>query len=528
MNLRKLLIWSSLACCLCGSAAAQERPAVGDSRGDDWTQWINGAGEKIWGVPPEPCDDWTFARRVYMDVLGRPPSVAEIRDYESLDRSRRRPQLVEQLVFGEGPRPAIIERQAAQQFARVWTSIFLPNARDTTLTPSMLQAWLVKEYRDRTSLNEIMRKLVVAGLSANASNNPVAMNTGAIAASSEAAAGEYYQRLGGLPENYAGNVSRVMLGVRIECAQCHDHPFSAWKMQDFWGLAAFYADAARPGDAANSSTPSATDGEIKFSDKTYHAKLLWHDQAARGTSGALRQQLGRWITSADNPNFSATMVNRFWQQLVGRGLFVDVENLDTAKPADRKLLDEFGARFAADGFDVRRLTAAICKSNWYQAISQSEATSPQAFYRPLKAVPPDQLFDAFEQSLHLPISRIDPNSPRWSGAKQELVNRLSESGQRSPDDYAAGIPQALLLMNGRMTSEATNVETSRLLRAVIDSPFMNNSEQIDTLYLAILSRRPTADESKAIEQFLASASRQDGMSNLVWALINSPEFALCR
>lgn len=500
------------------SAAAQPS---GDSRGDEWTQWINSAGREVWGVPPEPCDDWTFARRVYMDVLGRPPSVAEIRDYEALDVKLRRQRLVDQLVFAEGPRGELTLRQSAEQFARTWRSILLPNARDSGMTSSATSAWLAKEYRDRTPLNEIMRRLVVAGLNNAASTTPTA-NSG------EAAASETYQQLGGLPENYAGNVSRVMLGVRIECAQCHDHPFATWKMDDFWGLAAFFSDAARPADANNISKDAVGAGEITYGDKTYHAKLLWRTELSQGTDSALRQQLGRWITSADNPNFAPTMVNRVWQHLVGRGLFPDVENLDTAKPEQRKLLDEFGSRFAADGYDVRRLTAAICKSHWYQAISEREAATADAFYRPLKALPADQIFDALEQSLHLPISRIDPRSPRWSGTRQELVSRLSESGRRTPDDYAAGIPQALLLMNGNMTTEATNAESSRLLRAVIESPFMKQADQIETLYMAILSRRPTSDESSAIEQFLARSSQREGMSNLVWALINSPEFVLCR
>ncbi len=275
-----------------------------------------------------------------------------------------------------------------------------------------------------------------------------------------------------------------MLGVRIECAQCHDHPFSAWKMEDFWGIAAFFSEIDRPADAAGASKATKSAGEISFGDKTYRAKLLWQADMARGSDGSLRQQLGRWMTSTDNPNFAATMVNRMWQNLVGRGLFVDVENLDTAKPEQRKLLDEFGKRFAANGYDVRRLTAAICKSNWYQAISQPESTGDGVFYRPLKSMPADQVFDALEQSLHLPISRIDPNSPRWTGARLELVNRLNESGRRAPDEYAAGIPQALMLMNGRMINQATDLQSSRLLRAVIDSPFLNKSEQVETLYLA--------------------------------------------
>ncbi len=524
----------TIGCCLLTmTALCADEPRTdvsqGDSRGDDLTQWINVAGEKVWGMPPDPCDDLTFARRVYMDVLGRPPAVAEIRDYESIDVGRRRSQLVEQLIFGEGLRREMIERQAAENFARTWTGVLLPNTRETGLGNSGLHAWLANEYRQRAPLSDVMRRLVVVGPAASDPQAAIrAVNPGLKNISGDAAAAEYYQLLGGLPENYAGNLSRVMLGVRIECAQCHDHPFSSWKMHDFWGMAAFFSDLSRPDDSIENSKQSKAAGEIKFGEKTYHAKLLWNSQPAHGTDGALRQQLGRWMTSPENPNFAATMVNRIWQQLIGRGLFVDVENLDTARPEQRQLLDQFGARFAADGFDVRRLTAAICKSNWYQAISQAEPNASEAFYRPLKAASPGQVFNALEQSLHLPISRIDARSPRWSGTRLELINRLQESGQRTPDDYSAGIPQALLLMNGPMTQAATSPDNSRLLRAIIDAPFLDKSQQVDTLYLAILSRRPTRDETVAIEQLLSKQSSSEGMSNLVWALINSPEFVLCR
>ncbi len=178
----------------CASAGGTE-PPPGDSRGDDWTQWINIEGQKVWGAPPEPCDDWTFARRVYLDVLGRPPSVAELRDYELGDAQRRRAQLVDQLVFAEGPEQAAIVRQAARQFARQWRAVLLPNVRDVAMAGSTLDAWLVKEYRDRVPLNELMRRLIVSNFSAGQSA------TGA--PTSDGAALDYYTQLGSLPENYA-------------------------------------------------------------------------------------------------------------------------------------------------------------------------------------------------------------------------------------------------------------------------------------------------------------------------------------
>jgi hypothetical protein len=264
----------------------------------------------------------------------------------------------------------------------------------------------------------------------------------------------------------------------------------------------------------------------------YPAKLLWSKEPLDAPDKSVRIRLARWMTAKENPNFAATAVSRFWQHLIGRGLVADVENLDQASADERRMLDEFAARFAADDFHVRRLIAAICKSNWYQAVSEPEPLGPENFYRPLKAISPEQVFDAMEQSLHLPISSLHPQAPRWTGGRVQLISRLSESSGRTPDEYAAGIPQALLLMNGQMTEEAASLEKSRLLRAVVDSPFMSQAEQIETFYLALITRRPTPEEVQAIDRFLESkpddGARKDAMGTIVWALINSPEFVLCR
>ncbi len=495
-----------------------------DPRGDELAKWMNARGQEVWGAAPQKCDDLTFARRVYLDLLGRVPSVSELRDYEQ-SQSERRSRLIEDLVFGEGERAESNARLAPEQMARQWRQVLLPAGTATDGPTDGLEAWLRGQFANDTPFDDMMRKLIRV----QDSETPAVVAAGVATGSMN-----YYQLLGGLPENYAGNLSRVMLGVRIECTQCHDHPFSSWKQPDFWGLAAFFGDLRSA--PATDSTPSAELGRIRYENKTYQAKLLWSAEplntGSSASSQSLRARLGEWMTSKNNPNFAATAVNRFWQHLVGRGLYAEVENLDWAKPEERRFADELGEKFAADGYRVRSLIAAICKSDWYQSVSQDITADPNQFYRPMKCGSPEQVFNSLEQALHLPISRINPNSPRWSGDRMQLVSRLSESSGRTPEDYSAGIPQALLLMNGRLTSDAVNPETGRLLRAITDSPFLQTGDRVETLFMAVLTRRPTSEESAAIEQLLESksddAARQRVMSELLWALLNSPEFVLCR
>ncbi len=499
-----------LATLMLASVTTEPQVVWADSRGDELARWLDERGAEDWGQPPKRCDDLTFARRMYLDVLGRVPSVSELRDYQDLGDDRRK-QLVEQLLFGEGPRGETYERLSAGNLARQWRRVLLPPGTTVNGSPQSIEAWLAEAFTNRTPYDEMMGRLARIR--------------------SGDSAGQYYQLLGALPENYAGHISRVMLGVRIECAQCHDHPFTDWKQKDFWGLAAFYSDLGRGGDDPDAST-GKTAGAIEYEGTEYQAKLLWSQQPMENRDQALRARLSKWMTAKENPHFAATAVNRFWQYLVGHGLYADVENLDEATPQARAFLDELGQRFAEDGFDVNRLIAAICKSSWYQAESVEAGQTDDSFARTLKVISPEQVFDSLEQSLLLPVSRIDPTSPRWSGDRMQLVSRLSETVGATPEDYASGIPQALLMMNGKMTSDAIDLDRSRLLRAVIESPFFNDADRIKTLYLAVLTRQPTEDETEALAQFLDSKKRDGeqnrGYGEILWALLNSPEFVLCR
>ena len=487
--------------------------AIGaDSFGDDLSEWIDEQGRQAWGKPPEACDDLTFARRVYLDLLGRVPSVAEVRDYLRLGDNRR-DELVNELVFGQGQRRKQYVRLGAEHLARQWRRVLVPPGSTTLMPTGGLETWLADSFRDQRPLDEVMRDIVQI-----ASPNEV---------------GGYYQLLGGTPESYAGNLSRAMLGIRIDCAQCHDHPFADWTQDDFWGLAAFYSDLNLQSNLPNASRPTRKGGEIQFEGTTYVAKFLWEDESVPDAARTPRVRLAKWLTSSENPNFSANIVNRFWQMLVGQGLYEDVENLDQASESEREFLDDLGKQFAEDDFHVGRLVAAICKSDWYSAkVTDSAGQDASPFKRGMKVISPEQVFDSLEQSLHLPIGRVDSDAPRWTATRTQMVNRLGEAIGETPEDYASGIPQALMMMNGRITADAINPKDSRLLRAVIEAPFFDKDKRIETLYLAVLTRKPTESETETLAKYLDEKpdddARKKGFGEILWALLNSPEFVLCR
>jgi hypothetical protein len=473
------------------------------------------------------CDDSTFLRRVSLDLRGRIPSVAETHDFLLDTTTDKRSRLVDDLLI-DADDTRRNRGSYSTHVARLWRRIILPPGMQNAAQfgPS-LEQWLESQFVENTPYHVWVRRLLtdqVAPPTEEMTNRP--LTRGAMNLPSPAV---FYQAVGGQPENYADHVTRIFLGTRIGCAQCHDHPFAQWKKGDFWGMAAFFAGTKvgfGPAGLTLTEEPVAT---LQSEGVTYSAKLLG-GAAVTLTEGQLpRTALADWLVSGDNPLFAANGVNRLWQQLCGRGLIADVDNLDQATAAQRSvLLDDLARLFVQAGFDQRWLVQGICKSQAYQAQSERAADAQVGEPRPLKSLTSEQLFDSLEQALALPIGKADPTSARHNGLRQAMVVRLEETASRSPDEYASGIPQVLLLMNGDVTTQATSLSQSRTLRAIVEAPFLNVDEKLDALFLATLTRAPAASERQALRNHLDQRGVEEAYGEIFWALMNSAEFTLSR
>jgi hypothetical protein len=472
---------------------------------------------------PATVDDATFLRRAFLDLQGAIPAVAQVRDFLDETGSFKRVDYVDRLLNDDGVKQRFAAK-TAENLARVWRRMMVPASSPGAGMAVKLDPWLTRQFAENTPYDEIARKLLLAPRAPppQPGRPPVAAP-----ADPELLAGVFEQAVGATPENLTSSYIRVFLGIRLSCAQCHDHPFTDWKQKDFWGVAAFFGKADASGGVP-SITP-AGDRQI-----TYVAKLLWEEQPLRELPPAKspRQAFAEWLVAPQNHNFAATAVNRTWQYLCGRGLAGAVDDLDRVTPQERRMLDDLAALFIASGCDLRWLIAGICKSKTYQqvAAAQSEATDTFA-RRPLKTLLPEQVFDSLEQALNLPVGKAD-QGPRHSGERAAFVARMNEAAPESPVDYKAGIPQALMLMNGKLTSEATSLENSRTLRAVVEAPFLSTDEKIETLYLAVLSRRPRQSEARYLlehlERRVGELDEKTAYSEILWGLINSPEFVLSK
>ena len=451
--------------------------------------WIDARLEATWrakGLPTrELAGDEVFLRRAYLELAGTIPSVAEARDFLDSTSATKREQLVRALLD---------DKRSADHTARLWARALAPAGN----TRGPLENWLQGEFRKNTPFDQVARSVLTG--TGDANSGPASFTLA----------------VGNTPERIAEAVGRGLLGVRLGCAQCHNHPFAAWTQEDFWGMAAFFT-------STGATKITATDGG-----KEYAAKFLDGPAPKFDAGRAPRAVLADWLATAENRYFAANVVNRVWQDLCGTGLVSTIDDLDTLPADERKeILDELAAKFAASGFNMRWLIEGICLSKAYQRASTGAGGSAQ---RPVRTLSPDQVFAALDQSLGLKKGR--GFSPRYTPEGQTLKAQLEAARGSTPTEFKGGIPQALLLMNGSVVTAATTLEESMTLRAVVDAPFLKDTEKLDTLFLAAYSRLPRAAERERLLKVIRAKpddpkATQQAYANVYWALLNSPEFVLC-
>lgn len=462
--------------------------------------WLDARLEATWrakGVAPRPAvADETFLRRAYLDLAGTIPSVAEARDFLEDTSADKRVRLVHTLLD---------DRRFAEHNARLWARTLAPagNARGP------LEAWLRGEFRKNTPFDQVARAVLTARGEATAAG-PAA----------------FYLAVGNSPDRVAEAVARGFLGIRLGCAQCHNHPLAEWKQEHFWGLAAFFAGT---GSAPNrvDDGPARTITPMNGT-KEYAAKFLDGEAPTFPAGRSPRAVLADWLAAPENRFFTANVVNRVWQDLCGTGLVSAVDDLDTVDPDERKqVLDELAAKFAASGYNLRWLIEGISLSRAYQMASEGEAGPSR---RPVRTLSPEQVLASLDQALSLKKGR--GLGLRDTDEGRALMARLEEARGATPTDFKGGIPQALLLMNGPLVAQATALDSSLTLRAVVEAPFLGEGEKLEALYLAAYSRPPRRDERERMMKVVKAkaddpAARRQAYANIFWALLNSPEFVLC-
>jgi hypothetical protein len=475
--------------------------------------------------PSELCDDATFLRRVSLDLCGRLPEPDEVRSFLVDHSPGKRELLVDRLLQS----PAF-----ADHWAMKWADRLGCNQRFVgKIGAHKYFAWIRHQIAANVPEDRFVRQIVTAS-GGNYEHPP---------------AGFY--RLPRSPEDRAEQVAQVFLGVRIGCARCHNHPGERWTQDDYYGLAACFAQMKyRDGpffiqkyDKEETVLP-ARGGEVSHgrTGQRMTPKPLSDTpralSAEEGTPSERRELLAEWLVSPENPFFARAAVNRIWQHLFGRGIVEPVDDFRSSNPPSHpELLDWLAARFVDLSFDRKALMREIVLSRTYQLSSQPNDTNAaedryfsRAYVRRLGA---EQLLDCIGQATGVP-ERFN-GFPAGTRAVQlpdgELVHPfLSAFGRPARalacacergDDSTLG--QALELVGGDAIETKLRAPEGRLAHLLESG--VTNAALVEELFLATLGRLPQAAEQARFVQRLQQASdRRTAAEDLLWSLLNHHEF----
>ena len=495
----------------------------------DATLSASWAAQKI--VPAQDSTDGEFLRRVYLDLAGRIPTVTESRNFLTDPRDDKRRQLVAQLL----QRPTY-----AKNMTTVWRHLLLPET-DSNFQFSVLavgfDVWLRQQFANNVGYDQMVRELLTVPIDQQV--NQRINNFNNVGQASPIA---YYFAKEAKAENLASSSARVFLGLRLECAQCHNHPFATWTRDQFWGLAAFFAgiQSRNQGEGFVMPEKEVLDRRelaIPGTDRVVQATFPDGTDPQWKFKVGPRQTLADWVIDKNNPYFARAIVNRVWAHLFGIGLVEPVDEMvggqDTVAH-HLELLDELAKAFVAHKYDLKYLFEAIVGSKAYQLSSKGKGAAPLFSRQLLRGLTGEQLFDSLSVATGQPDNVGDDAFAFLRGGNGPRGEFLAKFGQQTgkTTEHETSIIQALTLMNGSFVGTATNPNRSQLLSAVLEAPFFDERSRIEAIYLATLARMPTAKELEKAEYFIERAStgddlkkaRSEAIADVFWALINSTEF----
>lgn len=485
------------------------------------------------GVAPSPtADDATFLRRTFLDTIGTLPTPAEARAFLSSPEPEKRRRLVDQLL----DRP-----EYADYWAQRWSDLLrVDRDRITPQASVAMTRWIRQQLARNVPFDLFARAIVTA--------------EGSTLAESPAAFFQVHDQ----PESAARAVSQLFLGVRIECAQCHHHPFERWEQKDYVALAGFFTGVQRtagPLGGMKIRELAGTDLKHPRTGELISAAGLGAAPAELAGPTDRRQAFALWMTGAGNAYFARTIVNRLWAHYLGRGLFEPVDDLRATNPASNEpLLDALTAHLIEVRYDLKAFTRTLLDSAVYQRSVETnesnhldEQNYSHAAWKPL---PAEVLADAIAQATGVPD--VFNGWPRGYRAIQVWDNQTPSSffqvfGRPTRQTVCScergtepSMAQALHLMNAPATDSKLRARsgTAALLAQSSRTP----DQIVEELYLATLSRLPTSAERAAMgTAFTAAADpgvdgpargiaeatgldRRAATEDVLWTLLNTKEF----
>ena len=482
--------------------------------------------------PSTVCDDPTFLRRVCLDIAGRLPTETETQAFLADKSPDKRSQFIDVLLRSPG---------YADYFANKWSAV-LKNRRDdqSDITANFaFHSWLRDNLLAGTAYDQMVRELLAA-TGTIVSNPPVA----------------WYKRVKD-PKNQIEDIGQLFLGVRLQCAQCHHHPFERWSQHDYYSLAAFFSRVGRkPTEIAGEDLIFHKRGIAETinvkTGKSVKPAALGDDVGTITADDDPRLRLADWMASPGNPFFAKALVNRYWKHFLGRGLVEPEDDIrDTNPPTNPELLQALEQHFVGNDFDLRELVRVITNSKTYQLSSVpndqnlADRQNHSRFYP--KRLQAEVLLDAIDQFAGTSTSfanlpngtravALPDNSYNTSSPFLKVFGRPEATSVCECERVQSGsLSQSLHLMNAKDVKGKVATTKGRIQRLLQSQSA--SQEIINDFYLAAFSRLPTEEETEIATNYLNSGQdARDGKpgdtavalrnnaQDLMWAIMNTKEF----
>jgi hypothetical protein len=473
-------------------------------------------------TPSEPAGDAAFLRRAYLDAIGRLPTPTEVRAFLADKSAGKRRKLIDFLLQ---------QPEYADYWANKWVDLLRPNPYRVGIKAVYnLDAWLRDAFRKNKPYDQFVRELLTAKGSTFRNGAAVIF------------------RDRRQPDEITTIVSQLFMGVRLDCARCHHHPFEVWGQDDFYSLAAYFARIGRKGVGLSPPISGGEEivlpgerGEVRHpvSGKALAPRPLGGSPARIEDNRDPREALADWITSGDNPYFARVIVNRVWADLMGRGLVDPVDDLRaTNPPSNGPLLDALAAEFRRQRYDLKKLIRTIMTSYVYGLSSipgernVADTRNYSRHYR--RRLRAEVLLDAISDITQVPetFTASAPGTRAielWTVRMQSVF--LDSFGRPDPNQDPpcertsdTTVVQTLHLMNAPNLHRKVTAETGRA--AALARSAKTPAEIVEELYLLVYSRLPAAEEKADCVKLFADddAPRRQVTEDLLWSLLNTPEF----
>ena len=475
---------------------------------------------KALGVPPSPvCDDATFLRRVSIDIAGRLPTLDETKAFLADQDPAKRDRAIDRLLDSA---------DYADYFANKWTAVL----RNRRQNPNYMHGtyafhdWIRDNLYANKPYDQFVRDILTASGEIG-DNPPVA----------------WYREVKDTNQQVE-DCAQLFLGLRIQCARCHHHPFEAWSQRDYYGFAAFFSQVARKaGESADEPRIYSKRGLARATNPKTNESLKPTGLGAAPSDVSPerdpREALVDWMAAPENPFFAKALVNRYWKHFFSRGIVDPEDDMRVTNPASNPaLLDALAQHFISSRFDLKELVRTICRSQVYQLSAlpnDFNLNDKQNFsrYYP-KRLTAEVLLDALDSVTAAPSSfgglpagtravQI-PDTGVTSYFLTVFGKPEAASACECERSQEANLAQSLHLLNSTEVQGKLSSGTGRAVRLAADKE-RHDDDKVRELYLCVYSREPASDELAIANAHIAkNENKQQAFEDILWALVNTKEF----